>query len=63
MEKKSNHPGDVAKWVEKVIRSCETPMQGIGARRLVQNFEKIYGYGFYSCKLRDILDSHKSIRV
>jgi hypothetical protein len=27
---------DVLKWVEKVIESCETPLQGIAAKKLVK---------------------------
>lgn len=40
MEKRSTHYGDVAKWIEKVIDSCETYQQTHSARRLVRNFEK-----------------------
>ena len=40
MEKRSNHYGDVAKWIEKVIDSCETLQQTHSARQLVRNFEK-----------------------
>ena len=39
MEKRSRHYGDVQKWVEKVIDSCETYQQTLSARRLVWNFE------------------------
>jgi len=35
----SNHHGDVAIWIEKVINSCETPIQEIAARKLTQQFE------------------------
>jgi hypothetical protein len=35
----SNHYADVANWVERVIDSCETPMQENTARRLVDLFE------------------------
>ena len=38
MEKRSIHYGDVAKWIEKVIDSCETHNQLITARNLVSNF-------------------------
>ena len=38
MEKRSTHHGDVEKWVEKVINSCETYQQTIGARMLIHNF-------------------------
>lgn len=38
MEKRSKHYGDVAKWLEKVIDSCETYQQTMTARKLVQNF-------------------------
>jgi len=40
MENRSTHYGDVEKWVRKVIDSCETYQQTIGARMLVRNFEK-----------------------
>ena len=40
MEQRSTHYGDVAKWIEKVINSCETYQQTHSARRLVRNFEK-----------------------
>lgn len=40
MEKRSEHYGDVEKWVRKVIDSCETYQQTIGARMLVRNFVK-----------------------
>ena len=40
MEQRSTHYGDVAKWIEKVIDSCETYQQTHTARQLVRNFEK-----------------------
>ena len=40
MEQRSTHYGDVAKWIEKVIDSCETYQQTITAKQLVINFEK-----------------------
>ena len=40
MNKRSTHYGDVAKWIEKVIDSCETREQTFTARQLVRNFEK-----------------------
>jgi hypothetical protein len=40
MEKRSTHYGDVAKWIEKVINSCDSYKQTFAARRLVRNFEK-----------------------
>ena len=44
MASTSNHYGDVANWIEKVIDSCETPLQEISARKLVRLFEKKYSY-------------------
>lgn len=44
----SNHYGDVSNWVEKVIDSCETPLQEISARKLVRLFEQKYSYLEYS---------------
>jgi hypothetical protein len=38
----SKHYGDVTIWIEKVIESCETPLQEITARRLVRLFESQY---------------------
>jgi hypothetical protein len=40
----SNHYGDVSIWIEKVIDSCETPLQEVTARKLVRLFEKKYSY-------------------
>jgi hypothetical protein len=40
MEKRSRHYGDVQRWIEKVIDSCETYDQTRSARRLIWNFEK-----------------------
>ena len=40
MENRSRHYGDVVKWIEKVIDSCETYQQTFAARILVRNFEK-----------------------
>jgi len=38
MENRSTHYGDVAKWIEKVIDSCETREQTFVAKRLIRNF-------------------------
>ena len=43
MEKRSTHYGDVAKWIKKVIDSCETYKQTFGAKMLIRNFEKQLG--------------------
>ena len=40
MEKRSAHYGDVAKWIEKVIDSCETYQQTLAAKMLIVNFGK-----------------------
>jgi hypothetical protein len=40
MENKVTHYWDNIKWIEKVIESCETPIQTFAARRLVRNFEE-----------------------
>jgi len=40
MEKRSTHYGDVSKWIEKVIDSCETYQQTITAKTLISNFAK-----------------------
>jgi hypothetical protein len=38
----SKHHGDVAIWIEKVINSCETPLQEISAEKLIELFEIQY---------------------
>jgi hypothetical protein len=38
MEKRSTHYGDVAKWIEKIIDSCETLQQTFTAGKLIRNF-------------------------
>lgn len=66
MEKRSTHYGDLQKWIEKVIDSCETYEQTRSVKRLVWNFEKqmvrkkvdssiLYSIGGH---LRDLI-SHK----
>ena len=40
MENRSTHYGDVSKWIEKVIDSCETYQQTFTALTLVSNFAK-----------------------
>jgi hypothetical protein len=40
MENRSTHYGDLAKWIEKVIDSCETYQQTFTASKLVTNFRK-----------------------
>ena len=65
----SNHYGDVANWVEKVINSCETPQQEIAARKLVRLFEKrllAEGselYTYYTRHLNDVLDNKFYSRI
>ena len=39
MEKRIEHYGDITKWIEKVIDSCETYQQTFTARKLISNFE------------------------
>jgi hypothetical protein len=36
------HYGDVARWIERVIDSCETPKQVKSAERLIRLFESQY---------------------
>jgi hypothetical protein len=40
MEQRSTHYGDVSKWIEKVIDSCETYQQTFTALTLITNFAK-----------------------
>ena len=39
MENISAHYGDVSKWIEKVVESCQTREQTFTAKRLIRNFE------------------------
>ena len=65
MVNRSTHYGDLQKWIEKIIDSCETYEQTRSARRLVWNFEKqmtrnkvdsgiIYSVGHH---LRDLISN------
>ena len=36
------HYGDVVRWIERVIDSCETPKQTYSAKRLIELFESQY---------------------
>lgn len=38
MENRSSHYGDIVKWIEKVIDSCETYEQSRTAGKLIRNF-------------------------
>ena len=42
METKSKHWGDVFKWLESVVDSCETEDQVKSCEILIVNFEKLY---------------------
>jgi hypothetical protein len=42
MEKRSKHPGDVAKWIEKVIYSCTNVSQLLVAEKLSTAFDETY---------------------
>ena len=42
MGAKSNHHGDVHKWIIKIIKSCETRDQLRGAQNLINLFSKKY---------------------
>jgi hypothetical protein len=42
MASTSKHHGDVTIWIEKVINSCETPLQEIAARKLIRLFQRQY---------------------
>jgi hypothetical protein len=42
MEKRSKHPGDVAKWIGDIFNSCTNVNQLPVAEKLVDTFDKIY---------------------
>lgn len=60
----SKNIDDIAIWIEKIIDSCEHPLQEIGARKMVQNFEHLLlrrnlynDFEYYTRVLRDRLDN------
>ena len=59
----SNHHGDIAIWIEKVIESCQTSLQEVSARKLVRQFELQFKdidrelYWELSRRLRESLDN------
>ena len=44
MEKRSKHPGDVAKWIENVCNSCTNVNQLLVAEKLISRFFILHGY-------------------
>lgn len=42
MEVRSKHYIDTARWVSKVIQSCETPIQATRCRHLIYNWDALY---------------------
>jgi hypothetical protein len=46
MSANGNNWYDVMLWVENVIKSCETPLQEISAKKLVKLYLKKYKYEF-----------------
>lgn len=42
MEKRSRHPGDVAKWIERVFDSCTNVSQLLAAEKLATSFDQLY---------------------
>ena len=67
MAAKSKSIGDVYNWIIDVIDSCDHPLQIIGARHLIQNFERMMArqnvsidlYCFMSLELRDRLGNKR----
>lgn len=58
MEKRSKHPGDITKWIEKVFNSCTNMSQLLTAERLLSQFNISHGYGSpYSLHLNDVSNS------
>lgn len=65
----SSKPGDIAIWIEKVIDSCETPIQINASRKLIGIFETRLleinspDFAFFSRKLRNTLDNKPYIKI
>ncbi|MGV8961864.1 MAG: hypothetical protein ACOH2V_00520 [Candidatus Saccharimonadaceae bacterium] len=60
MEKRSTHPGDVAIWITKVINSCVHPLQMITAKKLIRQFNTIYGDSLYGRALLVAWETHET---
>jgi hypothetical protein len=60
MAAKSNKPGDLVLWVEKVIDSCETPLQEITAKKLIRLLEQKLDSENYPKELKWAI--HRSLR-
>lgn len=56
MAAKSNLNGDVYLWLIKVIESCTTPLQLIGARRMVTLFSNRLPFELMTTLHRDLRD-------
>lgn len=56
MALQSKHPGDVKKWLEKVIDSCETYQQCITCMKLIRNFRNMVGLGDISIYIYPLED-------
>ena len=49
MEKRSKHPGDVVKWIEKVFDSCTNVNQLLVTEKLVTAFDQMYRHEKLYC--------------
>ena len=56
----SSKPGDLVLWVEKVIDSCETPLQEIVAKKLIRLLETRLDQVNYPKELKWAI--HRSLR-
>lgn len=65
MEIKRKHPGEINKWIEGVIESCETVRQLETARNLVflfdKNLNKDYSLLFFSGLMKRLDDKFFSL--
>ena len=50
MAANSKHPGDIDLWIRKIIDSCETPSQMIGAKEMIYiSARKLFPNKLASC--------------
>lgn len=63
MEKRSTHYGDIQKWIEKVIDSCETPLQINTARDLIRNFINQMGKKEVDSDTRWVINSSLRLKL
>lgn len=55
---RSKHPGDVAMWIIRIIKSCENPLQMVTAKKLMRQFMETYKDNNYQRMLINTWEAH-----